>query len=99
MSRGYIISVRNKHRRRILGFYLVSKGQDLTSVRKSSMEAAENVGTKSAPFMTDVMNSLPESANSHVIQAAASNIKSRLCQKFRIGLQSRMIGCCCTQIN
>lgn len=38
------------------------------------MEAAENVGTKSAPLMTDVMNSLHESASSQVIQAAASNI-------------------------
>lgn len=42
-----------------------------TSARKSSTEAAENVGTKSAPFITEVIKSLPDSANSHVIQAAA----------------------------
>lgn len=43
-----------------------------TSTRKSSTEAAENVGTKSAPFITEVIKSLPDSANPHVIQEAAS---------------------------
>lgn len=42
-----------------------------TSPRKSSTEAAEKVGTKSAPLITEVINSLPDSASSHVIQAAA----------------------------
>ena len=42
-----------------------------TSERKSSTEAAENVGTKSAPFIIEVIKLSPDSANSHVIQAAA----------------------------
>lgn len=41
-----------------------------TSARKSSTAAAENVGTKSAPLITEVMQSFPDSASSHVIQAA-----------------------------
>jgi len=41
-----------------------------TSERKSSTEAAENVGTKSAPFIIEVIKLSPDSANSHVIQAA-----------------------------
>lgn len=45
-----------------------------TSARKSSNAAAENVGTKSAPFITEVIKSLPDSANSQVIQAAACDI-------------------------
>lgn len=45
-------------------------------MRKSSTEAAEKVGTKSAPFITVVMNSLPDSAKSQVIQAAASEFKT-----------------------
>jgi hypothetical protein len=45
-----------------------------TSARKSSTEAAENVGTKSAPFITEVIKSLLDSANSQVIQAAACKI-------------------------
>lgn len=42
-----------------------------TSKRKSSTDAAENVGTKSAPFTTEVIKSLPDSASSQVIHAAA----------------------------
>ena len=42
-----------------------------TSKCKSSIEAAENVGTKSAPFIIEVIKLSPDSANSHVIQAAA----------------------------
>lgn len=49
--------------------YLKQQCKTWTSARKSSTEAAENVGTKSAPFITDVMNSFPDSANSHDIQA------------------------------
>lgn len=44
--------------------------QEHTSARKSSTEAAENVGTRSAPFITEVITSLPDSASSQVIQAA-----------------------------
>lgn len=47
------------------------RAQEQTSARKSSTEAAENVGTKSAPLITDVTKLMPDSANSHVIQAAA----------------------------
>lgn len=45
-------------------------------MRKSSTEAAEKVGTKSAPLIRVVMNSLPDSAKSQVIQAAAMNFKT-----------------------
>lgn len=48
----------------------MNKTRNNTSARKSSTDAAENVGTKSAPFITEVMQSLPDSASSHVIQAA-----------------------------
>lgn len=43
-----------------------------TSARRSSTEAAENVGTKSDPFMIVVMKYLPDSAKSQVIHAAAT---------------------------
>lgn len=50
------------------------KAQEQTSARKSSTEAAENVGTRSAPLITDVTKLMPDSANSQVIQAAACDI-------------------------
>lgn len=49
----------------------MKKTDNNTSARKSSTDAAENVGTKSAPFITVVIQSFPDSASSHVIQAAA----------------------------
>jgi len=42
-----------------------------TSDRRSSIEEVENVGTKSEPFIMVVIKCFPDSANSHVIQAAA----------------------------
>ena len=42
-----------------------------TSERRSSKEAVENVGTRSEPLIIVVMKCSPDSANSHVIQAAA----------------------------
>lgn len=42
-----------------------------TSERRSSIDAVENVGTKSEPLITVEMKGLPDSANSHVMQAAA----------------------------
>lgn len=44
-----------------------------TSVRRSSIEAVENVGTKSEPLIIVVMKCLPDSANSQVIHAAAED--------------------------
>lgn len=35
------------------------------------MDEVENVGTKSEPFIMVVIKCFPDSANSHVIQAAA----------------------------
>ena len=43
-----------------------------TSERRSSTDAAENVGTRSDPLIIVVMKCLPDSAKSQVIQAAAS---------------------------
>jgi hypothetical protein len=43
-----------------------------TSDRRSSIDEVENVGTKSDPFMMVVIKCFPDSANSHVIQAAAN---------------------------
>jgi len=45
-----------------------------TSERRSSTEAAENVGTRSDPLMIVVMKCLPDSAKSHVIHAAANKV-------------------------
>lgn len=42
----------------------------ITSYRRSSIEAAEKLGTRSEPLIIVVMNCLPDSANSHVIHAA-----------------------------
>lgn len=56
----------------------IELGQKITSARKSSTEAAEKVGTKSAPFITEVTKSFPDSASSHVIQAAAHDIQLAL---------------------
>lgn len=41
-----------------------------TSERRSSIEAVENVGTRSEPLIIVVMKYFPDSANSHVMQAA-----------------------------
>ena len=59
----------------------ITELKNRTSTRKSSTEAAENVGTKSAPFITEVIKALPDSANSHVIQAAACNILGQ-CSRY-----------------
>lgn len=41
-----------------------------TSERSSSTEDVDNVGTKSEPLITEVIKSFPDSAKSHVMQAA-----------------------------
>lgn len=51
-------------------------GTRSTSARRSSTEAAEKVGTRSAPLMTEVMKSLPDSASSQVMQAAVHERKN-----------------------
>lgn len=57
-----IFQVKKSHIRR--------KG-DCTSVRRSSIEEVENVGTRSEPLIIVVTKCSPDSAKSHVIQAAA----------------------------
>lgn len=51
----------------------------ITSERKSSIEAAEKLGTRSEPLIMVVMNCLPDSANSHVIQAATPRTSNCNC--------------------
>ena len=50
------------------------RGRILTSARRSSIDAAEKVGTISEPLTTEVMKGLPDSASSHVMHAAGPQI-------------------------
>lgn len=51
-------------------FHIEEMKLSCTSERRSSTEAAENVGTRSEPLTIVAMKCFPDSANSHVMQAA-----------------------------
>ncbi|GKA32456.1 hypothetical protein Tco_0718823 [Tanacetum coccineum] len=52
---------------------MLKSGSFSTAVRRSSIEAVENVGTRYEPLIIVVMKCLPDSANSSVIHAAAED--------------------------
>lgn len=58
-----------------------------TSDRRSSIDEVENVGTKSEPFMMVVIKCFPDSANSHVIHAAAN--VTIIIERFSNGTMTR----------
>ncbi|KAL0912600.1 hypothetical protein M5K25_018583 [Dendrobium thyrsiflorum] len=57
-----------------------SEASDITSERKSSTDAAENVGTKSAPLITEVTKCVPDSAKSQ--GSASCNIYLNLLREL-----------------
>lgn len=68
--------------KRICSCVFSDKGDNRhTSERRSSIEAVENVGTRSEPLIIVVMKCFPDSANSHVMQAAKErcNLEIRDC--------------------